>query len=104
MAPATARIPLRTPLPSLAGPADLDARFAGLRARGAFLVAAQQTAGKVPCVTITSEKGRDCTVLNPWPTSPVKLTRSATPAETVSGKRFTFKTKPQEQILLRPAK
>jgi hypothetical protein len=65
-------------------PKDQDARFGTLRARGAFLVSAELKDGVVTGVKILSEKGRDCTVLNPW-----------------TGKRVTFKTKLGEVIELR---
>jgi hypothetical protein len=50
-------------------------------------------------VRILSEKGRDCTVQNPWPGKKVKLAGR----ETLAGDRFTFKTKPGETIALAPA-
>ena len=81
-------------------PRDLDARFGDLRAVGAFLVSADLRGGAVSGVRIRSEKGRDCTVLNPWPGRAVTLTRSAQPAETVTGDRFTFKTRPDETVNL----
>lgn len=65
-------------------PKDQDARFGTLRARGAFLVSAELKGGVVSGVKILSEKGRDCTVLNPW-----------------TGQRQTFQTKPGETIELK---
>lgn len=79
-------------------PKDQDARFGTLRARGAFLVSAELKGGVVGGVTILSEKGRDCTVLNPWPGKKVQLEGR----EVVSGERFTFKTKTGEVIKLCP--
>jgi hypothetical protein len=66
-------------------PKDQDARFGTLRAVGAFLVSAELKNGVVTGVKIVSEKGRDCTVQNPW-----------------TGKRQTFKTKPGEILELKP--
>lgn len=79
-------------------PANQPARFGDLRAVGAFLVSAQIDAGVVSGVKIVSEKGRACTVLNPWPGRPARLVRNGQPAETLSGERFVFKTEPGELI------
>ena len=83
-------------------PQDQNARFAGLRAVGALLVSAELKAGVVSGVTIHSEKGRDCTVQNPWPGQKIRLVRSAQPVETVAGDRVTFKTAANETIALVP--
>jgi hypothetical protein len=80
-------------------PRELDARFGDLRAVGAFLVSADLRGGAVGGVRIRSEKGRDCTLLNPWPGRAVTLTRNGQPGETVSGDRFTFKTGPNETVI-----
>lgn len=82
-------------------PKDKDARFGTLRAYGAFLVSAELKAGEVGDVTIVSEKGRDCTLVNPWPGRAVTLVRNGTPAETLRGDRFTFKTSAGEAIAFR---
>ena len=79
-------------------PKDLDARFGTLRARGAFLVSAEFTGGEVAGVRILSEKGRDCTVQNPWPGRRVRLAGRGI----LSGDRFTIKTKPEETLHLAP--
>ena len=83
-------------------PKDQDARFGDLRAVGAFLISAELKGGVVCNVKITSEKGRDCTVQNPWPGKSVRMVRNGKLAETVSGKRFTLKTIPGEKLELRP--
>ena len=79
-------------------PKDQDARFGNLRAVGAFLVSAELKNGVVAGVKIVSEKGRDCTVQNPWPGKKVILAGR----ETLAGERFTFKTQPEETIALAP--
>ena len=79
-------------------PEDQDARFGTLRARGAFLVSAEMKNGTVCGVRILSEKGRDCTVQNPWPGRKVSLAGR----ETLTGERFTFKTRPEEIIEFKP--
>ncbi|MCL5282768.1 MAG: discoidin domain-containing protein [Planctomycetes bacterium] len=44
-----------------------EAKFATIRAAGAFLVSAEARGGVCQPITIMSEKGRPCSVLNPWP-------------------------------------
>ena len=79
-------------------PKEKDAKFGTLRAYGAFLVSAEQKDGVVSGVTILSEKGRDCTLVNPWPDKDVTLVRNGQAAETLNGERFTFKTTTGEMI------
>jgi hypothetical protein len=79
-------------------PKDQDARFGTLRAVGAFLVSAEMKNGVVSGVKIISEKGKDCTVVNPWPGRTVKVAGR----ETLSGDRFTFKTGIGETVTLEP--
>jgi alpha-L-fucosidase 2 len=80
-----------------------DARFATLRAAGAFLVSAELRGGKVSGVTITSEKGRVATVQNPWPGHTIRVTRNGKTAETLTGQRVSFPTTPSATIVLAPA-
>jgi hypothetical protein len=86
-------------------PKDQDASFAHLRAWGAFLVSAELKGGVIGKVRILSERGRDCTVLNPWPGRRVQLIRNgkrAGPAgAALAGDRFTFKTTLGEVIELK---
>ncbi len=56
-------------------PKDRDALFYNLRTHGAFLVSAELKNDKVLHVTIFSEKGKDCTIVNPWPGNKVQLVR-----------------------------
>ena len=84
-------------------PQTARARFGRLRAVGAFLVSSRVEAQKVQYVCIESEKGRDCTVLNPWPGKNVTLFRSGGKTETLAGERFTFRTSKDEIIWLGPA-
>ena len=49
-----------------AWPQNLDARFTQLRARGGFLVTAEQKAGKIVKLEITSTIGGPLRWLNPW--------------------------------------
>ena len=84
-------------------PKDRDARFAGLRAHGAFLVDGELKDGQVRSVRIHSERGRPCTLVNPWPGRAVALSRNDAPGETLRGKRLTFATAAGEDILIGPA-
>lgn len=81
-------------------PLELDARFGDLRTVGAFLVSAELKNGTIGGVTIRSEKGRDCTVQNPWPGQKIRLRRGSQSAEILSGERITFKTTAGETITL----
>jgi alpha-L-fucosidase 2 len=80
-------------------PKDKDAKFANIRAWGAFLVSGELKSGEVQYVKITSERGKDCTMVNPWPGRKVVLSREKK-VETLSGDRFTFKTKAGEMVQL----
>ena len=83
-------------------PRAQDARFGGLRAVGALLVSAELKAGLVSRVRIHSEKGRDCTVENPWPGRKIQLVRNTKSAESMIGNRVTFKTAVGEDVALIP--
>ena len=82
-------------------PKDQDARFGTLRAKGAFLVSAELKGGIVSSVIVTSEKGGDCVIQNPWQDKSVHVIRNGQSAESVSGSRFTIKTAVNETIELR---
>ncbi len=87
-------------------PKEQDARFGTLRAVGAFIVSAEFKGGVVSGVKIISEKGKPCTVQNPWPGKKVRLTRNGKRVgifgETMRGERFTFATTAGETIVLAP--
>lgn len=83
-------------------PKDQDARFGTLRAVGAFLVSAELKAGTISGVTIASESGRDCVIVNPWPGKTIRVVRNGINAELVAGDRFTVKTAVSERLELRP--
>ena len=84
-------------------PKDQNARFGTLRAVGAFLVSAELKGGVVTGVTIVSEKGRFCTVQNPWPGKAVRVSRNGGASETLTGERLSLKTAPGESMILAPA-
>jgi hypothetical protein len=83
-------------------PRDQRASFGSLRAYGAFLVSGSISKGEIGPVTIVSEKGRDCTLVNPWQTKKVTLTRNGHKAETLGGPELTFHTAPGEHIAIQP--
>ena len=85
-----------------AWPKELDAAFENLRTFGAFLVSSRLRDGKVQYVEIKSERGRSCTIQNPWPGQRVTVTRADGQTETVSGPRFTLNTQVDEKLLLVP--
>ncbi len=84
-------------------PKDRDASFRNIRCRGAFLASGELKNRVVRHVTILSEKGRPCTVENPWPGHDVSIFRNGSEAGRRSGARFTFETEPGESIHLIPA-
>ncbi len=47
-------------------PADMDASFTHLRAKGAFLVSSEQRGGRVSFIDITAEHGGALTLQSPW--------------------------------------
>ena len=83
-------------------PKQRDARFHTLRAYGAFLVSAALSSGQVKDVTILSEKGRPCTVQNPWPGFQVNLIGKGKTKQTISGNQLKFDTAPGDEFSLVP--
>jgi len=65
-----------------AWPIDREARFADLRAKGAFLVSAACAAGEVRDVTLLSERGNPARVLPPWRAARVVRAADGAPVET----------------------
>ena len=81
-------------------PGNQSAGFKDIRARGAFLVSARLTNGVVSNLHIKSEKGKDFTLVNPWPGKRMLLSRNGKVAETISGTRVAFRTSSSEIIEL----
>jgi len=81
-------------------PKSKDASFTNIRCWGAFVVSGELKNSRARDVRILSEKGRDCTVVSPWPGKKVQLIRNDKKAEVLSGQRVTFKTKAGEVIKL----
>lgn len=77
---------------------DRPAGFVSQRAKGAFLVSAEQRAdGWVMDVSITSERGKECTILNPWEGKQVVVYQNgnqvdAVVTKNVLGELYTFQT------------
>jgi hypothetical protein len=84
-------------------PSASNAKFAGLRAYGGFLVASQMTSGTVPYVAITSEMGGSFTVMNPWAQGQVAVYRNGQDAPSLSGSALTVQTCPGEVVILAPS-
>ena len=49
---------------------------------------------------IHSEKGRDCTLVNPWPGKGIDVYNDGEKIETLKGDRVVMKTKPGDTVLL----
>jgi len=65
-------------------PPDKEARFANLRAQGGFLVSAEQRAGQITKLEITSTVGGKLRLLNPW-------TGQLVERDTTAGERVAWK-------------
>ncbi|WP_316838506.1 glycosyl hydrolase family 95 catalytic domain-containing protein [Pedobacter gandavensis] len=82
-------------------PKGQNASFKNIRTWGAFLVSARLENGLISEVKINSEKGKPCTLINPWPDQQVILIRNGKKAETLSGNRLSFNTSKEENIELK---
>ena len=83
-------------------PKNQNAGFKNIRTWGAFLVSAKLKDGMISDVKIKSEKGKPCTIINPWPGKKVVLIRNGKKAETIDGSRLSFKTSISEMITIKP--
>ena len=79
-----------------------DASFSSLRAYGAFLVSSKFKNGRVGDLTIVSEKGRACTLENPWSGQSIVLYRNGKKAEALNDSKVKFSTTSGESIVIRP--
>ena len=86
-----------------AWPKSVDARFANLRQFGAFLVASELKGGEVRYVRITSEKGRPCTLVNPWPDKTADVYRDGKKVAALKGDKLVMPTTVGLSITLVPA-
>jgi alpha-L-fucosidase 2 len=81
-------------------PKGQDASFHNIRTWGAFLISARLNNGLISDVKIRSEKGKPCTMINPWKDKKVSLIRNGKKAETLSGNRISFNTTRNETLEL----
>src|SRR5204862_3153468 len=77
---------------------EQHAAFTNIRAWGAFLISAQLKNGVVSAFKIMSEKGKPCTIVNPWPGKTIQVIRNGKVAERLSGERFIIETKVNESV------
>ena len=75
-------------------PKDKDASFHRIRVEGAFLVSSAIKGGTIGEVTLLSEKGRDLTMLNPWPGRSVIITTPDRGTISAQGDTIRIKTVP----------
>jgi alpha-L-fucosidase 2 len=83
-------------------PSNQKASFYRLRTFGAFLFSSKIENGNVRLIIIESEKGKNCTIENPWPDRKITLYREGKIAETLAGNNVTFATKAGELITIVP--
>jgi len=83
-------------------PKDRDARFGQLRAYGAFLVTSEMAGGEIKSFLIESEKGKSCTIQNPWSGRRLAVYRNGSSAERLNGEIVTFRTGIGERISINP--
>ena len=84
-------------------PSMSDAKFAGLRVYGGFLVASRMTSGTVPYVMITSEMGGTFTLASPWGQGQLAVYRNGQNAPSRSGSTLTVQTCPGDVVVLAPS-
>jgi hypothetical protein len=84
-----------------AWPREKPARFARLRAPGAFLVTSELHDGEVRSILIESERGRPCRLQHPWAAEQaVRLQNDSGRHEIHHGQELTFSTTPGERIVV----
>jgi hypothetical protein len=97
--PSAEKEPVNTVFP--AWPKGWDAQYT-LAARGAFLISASMQNDEIEFVEILSEKGGQCSLLNPWPAAEITVCRNGQAAEGVAGKLLTLSTTAGERVALVP--
>jgi len=65
-------------------------------------VASELKGGEVSYVRINSEKGRPCTLVNPWPGKAIIVYRGGKKTETLIGERVVLKTQAGATVVLGP--
>jgi hypothetical protein len=83
-------------------PKNMNAKFTRLRAKGAFLVTAEQKDGKILQAQIASEKGGILTLANPWPAVPHITSQESAIHVTINNKMLTLATQAGATYILTP--
>ncbi len=81
------------------------ARFENLRAAGAFLLSAAHDGKKITSLSVLSEKGKPMRLTEPWPGTPVRVTRVRDGhgvAIKAEGQVVVFDTEPGEHYRIEP--
>ena len=84
-------------------PKNRPARFGQLRTAGAFLVSSELLGGEVRYVQIHSDKGRTCTLVNPWPGKAIDVYRDDKKTATLNGDKVVLQTEAHTTVVLGPA-
>jgi hypothetical protein len=79
-------------------PVKHDASFTNLRAYGAFLVSSSMKSGEIQDIAIYSERGRRCSLKNPWPGKTIVVIRDGVRSEKLTGEHVSFATTTNENI------
>lgn len=82
-------------------PCGKDAKFVNLRGYGAFLVSSEIKNNEVVYAEITSEKGRELVLLNPWENA--RIIRNGKESGISSERRIVLSTEPGEVIQFQKA-
>ena len=83
-------------------PRDKDASFHQIRVEGAFLVSATLENGEVTSLILSSEKGRDLTLQNPWGEGKVEVRGKTTGKTVMEGEFIKMKTVADETYQFMP--
>ncbi|MFD0693603.1 OmpL47-type beta-barrel domain-containing protein [Paenibacillus sp. GCM10027628] len=83
-------------------PANTYAKFGDFRAYGGFLVSSDMENNIVQYVRLISEKGRNATLVNPWPDQTLVIYRNGVASGTLSGSEINITTSPNETIHIAP--
>ena len=82
-----------------AWPREKPARFARLRAPGAFLVTSELNDGEVRSIIVESERGRPCRLQHPWAAGQAVLLQNDSGRHEIQhGQELKFSTSPGERL------
>lgn len=85
-----------------AWPKDWNVNFK-LLARGGTVVTAAQKGGKIVAVKLEPQMAGTITLINPWGSAAVKVTREGKASESLSGEKLEIKAQAGEAIRIEPA-